>query len=71
MQAGGTICEQDEASRRDQPMSVKANIPEACDDADDGNAGYEALGSDHGLGPLTVAQPDGTEKIRVGPSVGF
>ena len=43
----------------------------SCDDADDGNAGYEALGSDHGIGPLTVAQPDGTEKIRVGPSVGF
>jgi len=27
MQAGGTICEQDEASRRDQPMSVKAIYP--------------------------------------------
>jgi hypothetical protein len=42
--------------------SCQGDIPEACDDADDGNAGDEALGSDHGIGPLTVAQPDGTEK---------
>jgi hypothetical protein len=27
MSAGGTACEQDEASRRDQPMSVKAIYP--------------------------------------------
>ena len=49
----------------------QGDIPEACDDADDGNAGNEALGSDHGIGLLTVAQPDVIEKDTDGSLCGF
>jgi hypothetical protein len=58
-------------SSRQSADDCQGDIPEACDDADDGDAGDEALGSDHGVGPLTVAQPDDIEEIRMCPSVGF
>ena len=62
MRAGGTICEQDEAFRRDQPMSVKAIYPRLAMMLTMAMPAMKRSDLIMASVPLRFAQPDGTEK---------
>jgi hypothetical protein len=51
MRAGGTICEQDEASRCDQPMSVNAIYPTLLMMLTMAMPAMKRSALDHGIGP--------------------
>jgi hypothetical protein len=71
MRVGGTICEQDEASRCDQPMSVNAICPRLAMMLTTAMPAMKRSALIMASVPLRLPSPMVPKKIRMGPSVGF
>jgi hypothetical protein len=71
MRAGGTICEQDEGPRRNQPMSVKAIYPRLAMMLTMATLAMKLSDLIMALVPLRLPSPMVPKEIRMGPSVGF